>query len=361
MSEIYSLDRVKEVLKEWIDNNSSLKYDQLRVLLRNWKGSKLERDERLLITQTLLNKRKDVLSLNRNKKDVINKKKKFIVLTAHSNDGYYSKMGRLCAKMNSLYCEAYSYTFRHVVKTPIDMRSIIETRAPSYLKIKLLLDLFDEYKTIIDEEKGKDDCMYYIMWIDADAIFINPSISLNHIVNKAGGRELIIGEDHTPACLLNSGVFLLKVCEWCHDLVKEVWTESRFYSKRHFEQSAIVTILKRNQEGLLFHAPTNELVVDSKDNNINKRFFSYLSHDYTWKLFPHVCVIPRRDFNTGIMDTDNIVKDNKNEQALYIFHPAGRRKKFECLLEMIEMRKLYAQYEQQFGIEVPSEQEDIVD
>ena len=50
MSEIYSPNRVKEVLQEWIDENPSLIYDELRVLLAKWKGSKLERSEKLLIT-----------------------------------------------------------------------------------------------------------------------------------------------------------------------------------------------------------------------------------------------------------------------------------------------------------------------
>ena len=163
MSEIYSPNRVKEVLQEWIDENPSLIYDELRVLLAKWKGSKLERSEKLLITHAMVNKEKKLISLTRNENDVINKKKKFIVLTAHSNDGYYSKIGCLCAKINLLYCKAHSYSFRHIIKTPTEMTEILDTRGPSYLKIKLLLDLFDECKTIIDEDEEKNDCLYYFM------------------------------------------------------------------------------------------------------------------------------------------------------------------------------------------------------
>jgi hypothetical protein len=79
-------------------------------------------------------------------------------------------------------------------------------------------------------------------------------------------------------------------------------------------------------------------------------FARYISHDRSLKHFPHACVFPRREFNTHIMDTDaesgarssaqdgEAVGEADDERARFIFHPAGRRNKLDCLRQMVSCR-----------------------
>ena len=79
-------------------------------------------------------------------------------------------------------------------------------------------------------------------------------------------------------------------------------------------------------------------------------FARYISHDRSLKHFPHACVFPRREFNTHIMDTDaesgarssaqdgEAVGEADDERARFIFHPAGRRNKLDCLRQMVRCR-----------------------
>jgi hypothetical protein len=81
----------------------------------------------------------------------------------------------------------------------------------------------------------------------------------------------------------------------------------------------------------------------------------YISRDWALKHFAHVCVFPRREFNTHVMDTDAEARgepraaadgggpasadgEAEDERARFVFHPAGRRNKLDCLRRMVLCR-----------------------
>ena len=48
----------------------------------------------------------------------------------------------------------------------------------------------------------------HLMWLDADAAVVRQDRRLEELLATAGAdAELLVGEDHSAACLLNAGVF----------------------------------------------------------------------------------------------------------------------------------------------------------
>ena len=118
-----------------------------------------------------------------------------------------------------------------------------------------------------------------------------------------------------PTCVVNAGVFILRVCDWAKEFMKDVWKCSKFNQVFFYDQSAIIKALRMRHEGL-------ETV---------KPFHSYLSkgRDREIKLFPHVAVMTHLDFNTNkgwktmSKETSETIK-SKDNIARFIFHAAGR-------------------------------------
>jgi hypothetical protein len=275
----------------------------------------------------------------------------FLVLTSYTDDAYYNEMGQFCAANNSAYCASHGYLWREIVMPLADMMTEIEPREfASYHKIFLMLQLMTKERDYL-----RANNVHYLMWIDSDAVVIDPSISLQSIVARAHGTDLIIAEDMHTACKLNAGVFLLRVGDWGLSYLQTVWDDERYFQVRHYEQSGMAAALTR--EGLNWYTP----------------FHSYVSGDYNWKHFSHVCILPRNEFNTCIMDDDDLLGSRKfglvsksrkeakdridplQEKAKFIFHPAGRRQKLQCLRQMVACRAATAAIIKDAVVEAQSE------
>ncbi len=160
---------------------------------------------------------------------------------------------------------------------------------------------------------------------------VNPDVRLEDLVHKAHFTDLIIAEDQRPTCLLNAGVFLLRVGEWSLRLLEDVWNEPRFHTKRHYEQSALEKVLRSYGEGLEWQSSQSP-----------KPFHSYISNDRSLRHFPHTCVAPRSWLNTHLADDDPEAKESPGgvERAAFIFHPAGRKGKMKLLEKMLSLRAM---------------------
>lgn len=248
---------------------------------------------------------------------------RFLVLTSYTTEPkgkYYEEIGGFCASHNRAYCERHGYIFEETILPKAQMLKDIEPRHfCGYHKILLMLQLLKERRAYLDEEKIR-----YLVWIDADAVIIEPDITLESIVEEAGYTDLIIAEDQSIVCQLNSGIMLIRVGEWSTRLMEAVWEEPKFHLKRHYEQSALCKILHTWGEGLNQFVP----------------FHSWQSGKYSLKHAPHVCVFPRRRLNTRIMDDDPLAQgESETERARFIYHPAGTSDKIGKLRWMFEQRQ----------------------
>jgi hypothetical protein len=220
---------------------------------------------------------------------------------------------------------------------------------------------------MINDYLHSNDNYDYILWIDADAIFINFNTKIEQFISRSLGRDILIAEDMNPCCLINAGVILIKNTKWSQELFKQVWELDRYDHVKFYEQSALVKVLRLQGQRLEQYKPFHTYVKGG------------ISGD---KIFDNVIVVPHIDFNTNsgwlhmsntktgitklrrrkvkeqirnsrlnnIDDIDNTnTNDNDNDDdecCRFIFHAAGLKDKTDALLYMINKFNIDIQHEQ---------------
>jgi hypothetical protein len=218
-----------------------------------------------------------------------------LMVTAYSDD--YS-IGGLCEQVNRLYASKYNYHFHSDVRSLGEITTEIAPKKHcTWYKIAVLRRLF------ADTELLRSKNIRYVMWIDADAIAVDHSISLGSIIDQAEGRDLIIAEDMNTGCLVNAGVFMLRTTHWSRNFLDEVWACDKYDEVCFYEQSAMMRCLRAQKEGLDALRP----------------FHSYLPGAPSGpKLFPHTAVLPIFQFNSnrGILCNDVVAFQAYTAQVL---------------------------------------------
>ncbi len=249
-----------------------------------------------------------------------------MLVMAYSED--YS-IGKLCEEVNRTYANKYGYQFHSVVEPCATM---LQTIAP---KLHLTWYKIYIFMTLMKENCKAKRPIKYFCWIDGDAFVLHHDISIQSLISKAQGKDFIIAEDMHPGCLINAGVFFMKVSEWCSSLLEEVWHSSKYDDVFFYEQSAIMKALRQRRESL------HKL----------KPFHSYSKNGPQGvKLFPHVAVFPHTELSSNIgveraeleqlLATEGYeltVRKHTFQDSLYdsslmfIYHAAGLRGKLDYI------------------------------
>ena len=231
------------------------------------------------------------------------------ILTAFTVD---YEIGAICAAVNREYAERHGYTF---VCREYPPATAHDARHPTWNKVALL----NEALQCLRPHGGGAPLIVpsdttHLLWIDADAVVVRSGARLEELWSRLPDSiELLIGEDVTPACLVNAGVLGVRVSAWSAALWSDVWgaaSSDKYRNRRYHEQSALLRQLERRGEGLsLVRAP----------------FHSYVGGGSTPRIFPHVCVLPRRSLNTNRYDLSGArdASPNKGFECDFIFHAAG--------------------------------------
>lgn len=234
-----------------------------------------------------------------------------LVFTAYSSD--YS-IGGLCSHVNRRWAERHGYEFACTVLPYANMMAEIAPRKflGWYKALMLNRLLTQESQT---ELRARN--IGYLMWIDADAFVIDHSKRVEDIVldHSAGGHELIIAEDSSKCCLLNTGVLIVRVCDWSRELWSEVWEHRKYFDTYFYEQSALVKCLRRRGEGL-------EKI---------EAFHSFAGGPQV-KTFPHCVVLPTHLLNSNVAPHEATARPC----AQFIFHALGRNNKLRLLVSVAE-------------------------
>ncbi len=173
------------------------------------------------------------------------------MITAFS-DNYL--VGHLTEPWNRAYAEAHGYDFVSDILSVDVMNTAVGMRSLQWYKVVMILRCLEEAKT-----RGYS----HIVWIDADAVVLDPKSPLSLFLTDPADSnwvpDLIIAEDMTLASMLNTGVMIVRVSEWSRNLWKDVWTSGRskrFHVKLFHEQSSLCSILQyRKEEGLQVYYP----------------------------------------------------------------------------------------------------------
>ena len=281
-------------------------------------------------------KNKNLMRIQKYNKDSYapNHELEFVVATAYSTN--YT-IGKLCGAINRKYCASHGYRFIEKEVDLLTFGSALGTRNHcTWYKIFMMLNYMKDALASSSKTQRKNT-FTYLVWVDADACVVNHNVRLEDVVALGKYRDLIIAEDQV--FLVNCGVMLIRVCEWSFRLLNEVWKEKNYFTVPHFEQSALIRVLRRQAEGLNLISP--------------EKYFSKKGGDPV-KYFVHTAVLSPSLLNTNVHDdecndgTTNFENyrsvftyENQNSgQAMFIYHPYGKARKVELVKAMMSRRKI---------------------
>ncbi len=144
------------------------------------------------------------------------------------------------------YCKKHNYTF-------INYKERLSKRHCPWDKIQCLL------KTI--------HWFDYIVWIDADAVFQNHSITFESIIQKHPEKDVLICKDPCfwagEHCMINTGVIIMKNTLTSIQLLNDIWYSCDDYNVEELdkysyagyphEQGAMVKMLKTKKYSTCYH------------------------------------------------------------------------------------------------------------
>ena len=189
---------------------------------------------------------------------------RFCILTSFTSD---YKLGYRTSPINRRYAECQGYGFVCRVHKPADASG----RHPQWDKVELLVELLTKLLS-----GARADCpadTTHLLWLDADAVVIKHSVRLADVWEGLPSTiQLVIGEDVTTACLINTGVLCVRVTEWSLKLWQNVWSaesSERYHRRRYHEQSALVRQPELHQ--LASQGPSPRIVHLSLNRSSNWR------------------------------------------------------------------------------------------
>lgn len=120
-------------------------------------------------------------------------------------------------EINKLYSEKHNIEYVSLT----DKDKIIsnnDNRAVQWYKVKYIQD-----------ELRKNDADY-IIYVDADAVVVNPKKDIREIINLTPDKDLIISSDFGPD-IINTGVMIFKNTPWSLDFLERVWNAGNYISR----------------------------------------------------------------------------------------------------------------------------------
>lgn len=241
------------------------------------------------------------------------------VLTAYTTD--YT-LGAVCAEINRTYAAKHGYHFLCREHPPWSNDA---ERHPTWHKVSLINEVLqsllspDAADAAAEPIVPRDTTL--LLWVDADAAVIHHDTRFETLWDGLHDSiHLLIGEDVTPACLVNAGILGVRVSAWSARLWRDVWqsrSSKKYYWLKYHEQSALLRQLMKRGEGL-------PVTIQSR-----APFHSYCGGPRKPKIFPHVAVLARRAFNTNryALRADAVAATRvvplEEDACDFIFHAAG--------------------------------------
>ena len=154
------------------------------------------------------------------------------------------EVGQLASLTHELYCTVHSLDYEKFIIEDFE-------RPPAWYKIKVIL-----------EELTKND-HEYILWVDADAFFVDFNFDLKYQINNGliDIRKSIHLTSHYISDIatqfplvraaklrINSGVILVKNCDESRNILRNVWEQKQFINHAWWEQAALMHIIGHNCE-----------------------------------------------------------------------------------------------------------------
>lgn len=127
------------------------------------------------------------------------------------------------------YCQKQRYDYLFAGEEIYD-----PSRPPAWSKILWMQKVLKNYD--------------YVFWMDADALIAEQSIRIEDFFKDYIGTEKFIVLTRDACKNINTGVFLLKNCEWSHKLLKLIWEQEQFIKHGWWENAAFMHLYDINAD-----------------------------------------------------------------------------------------------------------------
>jgi SAM-dependent methyltransferase len=140
------------------------------------------------------------------------------------------------------------------------------------------------YKIKFIQQQLEESNVDYIMFMDADAIFVKPEVDIRTIIEDYLDKELIISEDFGPD-IVNTGVMIFKNTNWSVDFLKRIWEGGNKISRGKYrtdiwhEQTIVSAYLYVNDNDRDKTVILSPLDFNSINDNILRQDKTFIYHD----------------------------------------------------------------------------------
>jgi tetratricopeptide (TPR) repeat protein len=153
--------------------------------------------------------------------------------------------------VNSAYAEHNGY---EIFFMSPETGSNHEPRDQRWNRVKIIMDA-------LDSSDGWLRDVDYIVWTDADLIFLDFELNMRELTEQNPEVDIIISaERHAGTGVANTGCFIIKNSQWSRDFLKEWWTS--FDRTINHDQIFFDILYKRRLPGITKHVkilPTDEI------------------------------------------------------------------------------------------------------
>jgi hypothetical protein len=123
-----------------------------------------------------------------------------------------------------------SYARRHRWDLVLSREELSEGRPGPWGKLRLTESLLQDYQVVA--------------WIDCDALVVDFEHDLGEVLEDGKDFYVVEQEGGTPReRVINSGVFVIRACEWSTRFLSEVWAQEDLTCHRWWENAAIMRVL----------------------------------------------------------------------------------------------------------------------
>ena len=174
-------------------------------------------------------------------------------------------------KINKEYCNKYGFQYFSQTDDKI-IRETSDNRAVQWYKIKFI------------QQQLEESDVDYIVFMDADAIFVKQDFNICEIIKNYPDKELIISEDFGPD-IVNTGVMIFKNTEWSINFLKRIWeggnkiSRGKYRTEIWHEQtimSAYLYVNDNDSDKTVILSPTD---FNSINDNILRQDKTFIYHD----------------------------------------------------------------------------------
>lgn len=186
-----------------------------------------------------------------------NKRHNRICITTYFDDAF-SAIGNLSFQTLEMYAKQHNLD-------AIILNNIVSDRPLPWHKILIIKELFDE-----DYD--------YVIWIDADAIFVDSGKSLAEELEE--GKDLYLVKHQIDSRVVpNTGVMVIKNSIWSRIFLDMVWEKEQYINHKWWENAAILDMLG-------YHG----LLDETQPDNLNQNLIGKIKWlGLEWNSLPNIC------------------------------------------------------------------------